>query len=220
MKMCSITSHVLLYVILVFFSRSSCFIVTYNPVRTSKSVAPVSFIRHCRTSLYQDLNGRSNLDIASTDKGNNLKSMKSINFSQKTIIAAVSVAALAITAVVSGLRIDFDFATLLERSLLKIESLGSLGYIYFALVRWEIMMIIEPTILMSTSKGSNSILLIPKWIYFLSPRSMWRQRSSVYLLFHWPPRVGIYLDLFRVLLLSSSVPLSPPVSVFLLEELC
>ena len=135
MKMCSITSHVLLYVILVFFSRSSCFIVTYNPVRTSKSVAPVSFIRHCRTSLYQDLNGRSNLDIASTDKGNNLKSMKSINFSQKTIIAAVSVAALAITAVVSGLRIDFDFATLLERSLLKIESLGSLGYIYFALVR-------------------------------------------------------------------------------------
>ena len=147
MKICGITSQTFLSVILIFFSRSSCFIVTYNPVRTSKSITPVSFHRHRGTCLYQDLNGRSNVDIASADKGNNLKS---INFSQKTIIAAVvSVAALAITAVVGGLRIDFDFATLLERSLLKIESLGSLGYIYFALVCREIIIMIKPTILMT-----------------------------------------------------------------------
>ena len=70
------------------------------------------------------------------DKGNELKSVKSAVFNQKYIIIAVISFIAAATAVASGVfgTVDLDFTGLMERSLLKIESLGPYGYLYFSLV--------------------------------------------------------------------------------------
>lgn len=139
MRISSLTLQSFFYFIFTLFSGSSCFDIGYNSIRIQNGgpnlkSAPLS--RYRSKPLYQDMNGHSNIEIAPADKGNDLKSSKSTAFSQKTLISVViSFAALVITATIGGFRIDFDFSTLLERSLLKIESLGPLGYIYFALVR-------------------------------------------------------------------------------------
>ena len=125
-------------VIAIHIGLSSCFHRDCNPSRlsfTGLHLIKTTANRFRCSELYQDPKVES-MEIMTADKGNELKSVKSAVFNQKYIIIAVISFIAAATAVASGVfgTVDLDFTGLMERSLLKIESLGPYGYLYFSLV--------------------------------------------------------------------------------------
>ena len=117
---------------------SISFHIGFNPAKLQTvglNSTPKHLNKYRSTPLYQDLKG-SKVDVAAMDKIVDTKAAKAPFLSPKVIISAViSVIALSVAAATGGFSsFDFDASGLLERSLVRIESLGPYGYLYFALV--------------------------------------------------------------------------------------
>ena len=66
------------------------------------------------------------------------KSPKSSNFNPKVIVSIIALIVAAAAAINGYSTADIDFSALLEKSVVKIGSLGPYGYLYFAMVSCEI----------------------------------------------------------------------------------
>ena len=72
-----------------------------------------------------------NTDPVPVEDGNTLKTQKLTAVNQKTVLSVVAV--IVASAAIFGAW-NLDVSSLLEKFLLKIGSLGSLGYLYFSMV--------------------------------------------------------------------------------------
>lgn len=89
-------------------------------------------LRRCeRISVYHHPDGVENTDPAPVEDGNTLKTQKLTAVNQKTVLSVVAV--IVASAAIFGAW-NLDVSSLLEKFLLKIGSLGSLGYLYFSMV--------------------------------------------------------------------------------------
>jgi hypothetical protein len=90
-------------------------------------------LRRCeRISVYHHPDGVNNPDPAPIEDVNALKTPKLTAVNQKTVLSVVAV--IVASAAIFGVW-SLDASSLLEKFLSKIGSLGSLGYLYFAVVR-------------------------------------------------------------------------------------
>lgn len=96
-----------------------------------KSPQTIHMHRCRKIPLYHQSNGENNPEPTPIEDINALKTQKLTAVNQKTVLSAVSV--IVVSAAIFGVW-NLDISSLLEKFLLKIGSLGSLGYLYFAMV--------------------------------------------------------------------------------------
>jgi hypothetical protein len=78
------------------------------------------------------------LETVLADVEKSPKSPKSSNFNPKVIVSIIALIVAAAAAINGFSAADLDLSALLEKTVVKIGSLGPIGYLYFALVSYQI----------------------------------------------------------------------------------
>jgi hypothetical protein len=112
--------------------RMNCRAPLTKPSAQDLKSSPTRFRRRERISVYHHPDGVNNPDPAPIEVVNALKTQKLTAVNQKTVLSVVAV--IVASAAVFGAW-NLDVSSILEKFLSKIGSLGSLGYLYFAMVR-------------------------------------------------------------------------------------
>lgn len=121
------------FLLLCWLGSATSFRINCKTLLTKPSVkSSPTKIRRCeRTAIYHRPKGVSNPDPAPIEDVNTLKTQKLMVVNQKTTLYVVAV--MIASAAIYGAW-NLDVSSLLEKFISKIGSLGSYGYLYFAMV--------------------------------------------------------------------------------------
>ena len=120
------------------FESLTSFRINHSHVTKSLSFAPNTLTEmangHRRKLFDHHAISGKKLETVLADAEKSPKSPKSSNFNPKVIVSIIALIVAAAAAINGYTTADIDFSALLEKSVVKIGSLGPYGYLYFAMV--------------------------------------------------------------------------------------